>query len=169
MKTLYLLRHAKSSWTEPELADRDRPLAFRGLRATATLAEHLTRVRIRPDRVICSPARRAVETLEGIRRVLPTARVEVDEALYPGEPEALIGLLRNLPGECRSVLLVGHNPALEDLAGSLLTAEGHDPSVKRMRQKYPTGALATLEAPAEWGWLRPGSCTLQAFVRPRDL
>ena len=169
MKTIYLLRHAKSSWLDPELHDRDRPLSARGVRAIRALAGYLERERITPDLVLCSPARRARETLEAVRDAFPGAEALFDGDLYPGVPGRLVERVRALPRASRSVLIVGHNPALEDFAGLLLAAEGHDRSIKCMRWKYPTGALAILEAPIAWEAVVPGSCTLRAFVRPKDL
>jgi phosphohistidine phosphatase len=168
MRRVYLLRHAKSSWKDSSLADRDRPLAGRGRRAAAAIADHLEAEGIRPDLVLCSPARRTRETLERVETALGD-RVEVrfEEALYGASGVELLARLRALPPEPSSVMLIGHNPGLEDLALALAsTGDG----LARMREKYPTGALATIDLPAdEWDAIEADTGELVAYVRPRDL
>jgi phosphohistidine phosphatase len=168
MRRVYLLRHAKSSWKDSSLADRDRPLAGRGRRAAAAIADHLEAEGIRPDLVLCSPARRTRETLERLETALGD-RVEVrfEEALYGASEIELLARLRALPPEVSSVMLIGHNPGLEDLALALAsTGDG----LARMREKYPTGALATIDLPAdEWDAIEADTGELVAYVRPRDL
>jgi phosphohistidine phosphatase len=168
MRRVYLLRHAKSSWKDSSLADRDRPLAGRGRRAAAAIADHLEAEGIRPDLVLCSPARRTRETLERVETALGD-RVEVrfEEALYGASGVELLARLRALPPEPSSVMLIGHNPGLEDLALALAsTGDG----LARMREKYPTGALATIDLPAdEWDAIEADTAELVAYVRPRDL
>jgi phosphohistidine phosphatase len=168
MRRVYLLRHAKSSWKDSSLADRDRPLAGRGRRAAAAIADHLEAEGIRPDLVLCSPARRTRETLERVETALGD-RVEVrfEEALYGASEVELLARLRALPPEVSSVMLIGHNPGLEDLALALAsTGDG----LARMREKYPTGALATIDLPAdEWDAIEADTGELVAYVRPRDL
>jgi phosphohistidine phosphatase len=168
MKRVYLLRHAKSSWKDRSLADRDRPLARRGRRAAKAMAGHLEAEEIRPDLVLCSPALRTRETLE---RIEPAFRgdteVRVDEGLYGASEAGLFDRLRMLPEEIDSVMLIGHNPGLEEL-GLGLASEGE--GLVRMREKYPTAALATLELPAErWSDIERGSAALVGYVRPSDL
>lgn len=165
MKTLHLLRHAKSSWKDSSLPDRDRPLAGRGRRAAKAIAKHMRAQGIEPDLVLCSPARRARETLERIEPALGRGAVEVDPALYGGTADALVERLRAVPETIGSVLVIGHNPGLQQLAVGLAR-----PSDLRseLEGKYPTAALATLEL-ASWRDLRDGGATLAGFVRPRDL
>ena len=168
MRRVYLLRHAKSSWKDSSLADRDRPLAGRGRRAAAAIADHLEAEGIRPDLVLCSPARRTRETLERLETALGD-RVEArfEEALYGAGEAELLARLRAVPPEVSSVMLIGHNPGLEDLALALAsTGDG----LARMREKYPTGALATIDLPAdEWDAIEADTGELVAYVRPRDL
>lgn len=168
MKRVYLLRHAKSSWKDRSLADRDRPLARRGRRAAKAVARHLAAEEIRPDLVLCSPALRTRETLE---RIEPGFRGEVearvDEALYGASEASLFELIRTLPEEIGSAMLIGHNPGLEEL-GLALASEGE--WLVRMREKYPTAALATIDLPADrWSAVERGSGELVAYVRPTDL
>ena len=125
MPTLYLLRHAKSSWDDP-VADRDRPLAPRGERAAKHLAEHIRQRRLRPAIVLCSPAARAQATLELIRAALGRkADVRIDERLYGAGAGELLAIITATPSSAESLLLVGHNPAMHDLTLGL-TGDGDD-------------------------------------------
>jgi phosphohistidine phosphatase len=168
MKRVYLLRHAKSSWKDDSLADRDRPLAGRGKRAAKAVARHLEAEGIRPDLVLCSPARRTRETLELLEGAFADgAELTFDEALYGASESELLARLKELREEVGSVMLIGHNPGLEELALAL-AADGA--GLDRMSEKYPTAALATIDLPARrWSTVRRGSGTLVAFVRPKDL
>jgi phosphohistidine phosphatase len=168
MKRLYLLRHAKSSWKDRSLADRERPLAGRGRRAARAVADHLGTERVRPELVLCSPARRARETLERIEGALgDNVEVVFEEGLYGANEAGLLARLRALPREVGSVMVVGHNPGLGELALAL-ASEGAE--LARMREKYPTGALATIDLPVDsWSALERGGGELVAYVRPRDV
>jgi phosphohistidine phosphatase len=167
MKQLYLLRHAKSSWKDTSVPDRDRPLAGRGRRAAKALARHLREQRIEPELILCSTARRARETLERIEPALGTPSVQVEDDLYAASADALLERLRNVPDEVGSVMLIGHNPGLQDLALDLARAS---PTVRDLATKYPTAALATLAFPASsWQELDRDTAELVALVRPRDL
>ena len=169
MKVLYLLRHAKSSWDDPGLSDHERPLAPRGRRAAARIAEYLNREGIRPALVLCSSSRRTRQTLELVAAALPGVRVQVEAELYGADEVDLLQRLRRLPDAADSVLLVGHNPGLQDLAVAL-AGGGDAEALARIRAKMPTGALATLGAAVtRWRDLRPGGGELVAFVVPREL
>jgi phosphohistidine phosphatase len=167
MKTLYLLRHAKSSWNDETLADHERPLAGRGRKAAKRIAEYMRAEGIVPALGLCSSARRARETLE---RLLPgpngDMEVEIEDDLYAAGAEELLARLRRVPADVPSVLLIGHNPGLEQLAASLARAGERLPDLEA---KYPTGALAVLAFEGSWDGLRPGVAELTAFVQPRDL
>lgn len=169
MKRLWLLRHAKSSWDEPGLPDRLRPLAPRGRKTTKKLARYFEANPIAPQLVLCSPAVRATETWEGVKRGLPAeTRVNLDDALYGADADDLLERLRELPAEIDSVLVIGHNPGLGDLAQQL--AGAGDPGARdRLAAKFPTGALARLGVSTEWHDLRWGEATLDIYVVPRDL
>jgi phosphohistidine phosphatase len=167
MRTLYLLRHAKSSWDDPGLADHDRQLAARGIRAAASIAAHMRTAGIRPDLVLCSSARRTRQTLDLLGEAVPSgSAVRIEDGLYGAAATELLDVFRRLPPDPRRVLLIGHNPGVQDLA-LLLVATGEHRA--QAAEKYPTGALATLETDAEWADLRPGCARLADFVRPRDL
>lgn len=170
MKTLYLLRHAKSSWEDATVDDFDRPLARRGVEAAPRMAELMKQEGWIPDTVLCSAARRAVETLELIAPILQldgNARIERD--LYMADPQSMLDRLRALPEESSAVLLIGHNPGHERLAKKL-SGDGRKKALKRLRKKYPTGALAVIRfANRSWADVAEGSGYLEAFVRPKDI
>src|SRR2546423_8442596 len=167
MKRLYVLRHAKSAWDDPALADHDRPLAPRGRRAAKAIGRHLRAEGVEPELVLCSSARRARETLERIEPALGRRRVRVERELYGAGADALLERLHAVPDAVASVMLIGHNPGLEDLVLSLAR-----PADKRdeIEAKFPTAALATLAFDGEhWADLCPDAADLVAYVRPRDL
>lgn len=166
VKRLFLLRHAKSSWNDPGLADHDRPLAPRGRRASALIAEHLRRSRIRPALVLCSSAERTRETLEGVRPALGPVEVRFERGLYGASSEHLLRRLREVPDEVESVMLIGHQPAIQELA-LRLAAEGSE--LERLSAKFPTAALATLTFPGEWSELGQEGAELVAYVKPKQL
>lgn len=169
MRRLWLLRHAKSSWKDPVLADRLRPLAPRGGRTVGVVARHLRDEGVAPDLVLCSPAVRALETWEGVAPgVPPHTPVETDEAIYLGGAGELLRRLRDVPAPVRSVLVVGHNPGLQDLAVGL-TGAGDRALRQRLAAEYPTGALVTLDVPGGWRDLAWGVGRLVAYVVPREL
>lgn len=164
-----MLRHAKSSWDDADLPDRLRPLAPRGARAVRAVARHLRTAAVAPDLVLCSPARRAVQTWEGVAPGVPAGTtVEFDETIYHADGDALLARLRDVPSRVESVLLVGHNPGLQDLAIDLV-GSGEPGLRERLVTKLPTGAIVTLEVPGEWHDLRWGAGTLVAYVVPREL
>jgi phosphohistidine phosphatase len=167
MRLLYLLRHAKSSWDDPTLPDHDRPLAPRGRRASEAMAEHLRREGIAPELVLCSPSERTRQTLTAIESGLGgTADVRIEDELYAASAAALLDVLHELPDEVGSVMLIAHNPGIQDLAVSLA---GAGSVIERVRSKFPTAALATLELDGSWRELAPGGAELVAFVKPKDL
>jgi phosphohistidine phosphatase len=163
MKQLFLLRHAKSSWDDAGLADRDRPLAPRGRRATKVIARHLRDEKISPSLVLCSPARRTRETLEGVD---PGGEVKIEDELYGASETELVERLRRVPDATESVMLIGHNPAIHELSLSLA---GSGEKRAEMERKFPTAALATLTVPDHWRELGPGTGELVAFVTPKEL
>jgi phosphohistidine phosphatase len=167
MKRLYLLRHAKSSWKDVSLADHDRPLAPRGGRASKSMARHLRDRGIEPDLVLCSTARRARETLDRIAPALGTTAIEIEPGLYGASAHGLLGRLHDVPDEIESVMLIGHNPAMEELAIDLARPSA---AASDLAAKFPTGALAVLTFTAStWRELGDGTAELVELVKPRDL
>jgi phosphohistidine phosphatase len=166
---LLLLRHAKSSWNNSFLADHDRPLAPRGQRAAQALAGHVATLDPPPALVLCSTARRAQETLEPVRSRLPDdTEVLIEDDLYGAPAPVIVARLREVSEATPSVLVVGHNPGLEDLVRGL-GRDGEPGLIDRVRTKFPTGALATLTFDGPWKTLGSGAVTLEAFVVPGDL
>jgi phosphohistidine phosphatase len=167
MRRLYLLRHAKSSWDEPGLADHDRPLAPRGRRASKLIAEHLEWRGIAPELVLCSSSKRTRQTLSGIAGALgDETEVEFEPDLYAAPASELLDVLHGVSDEVGSVMLIGHNPGIENLTLDLARP---GPELARVRHKFPTAALATLEFDVGWRDLGPESCALVSFVKPKEL
>lgn len=169
MKTIYLLRHAKSSWGDAALADSDRPLNDRGKGAADAMAAFLAEAKIQPNLVLCSSAKRTRETLA---RILPglgnKVPAVIEEALYHAEAGDLLRRLHGVDNSLASVMLIGHNPGLEDLARRLASGGDAD-ALARLAAKYPTGALAVLEADVtRWRDLEKDGARLRAFVCPQD-
>jgi len=167
-RTVILLRHGKSSWSDSTLADIDRPLAPRGERASRKLAKYIRRRRIRTALVLCSPALRTRQTLEAIAASLgKRCVVEVVPQLYAASEQELLGRLQALPEPVSSVMLIGHNPGLQDLA---LVLASRGASLPQLEERFPTGALATLVVRGtRWGALSPGKAELVDYVVPRQL
>jgi phosphohistidine phosphatase len=166
MPTLYVLRHAKSSWDDPSLPDAERPLAPRGRKAARLLRDRLSREPIRPALVLCSPAVRARATLAELEPVLAGTEIRVEDELYGASADGLIARLRRVADSVESVLLVGHNPALQELVAGLARP---GPLRDEVERKLPTGALATLELDGPWVAVRRGGADLRALVLPRRL
>jgi phosphohistidine phosphatase len=166
-KRLYLLRHAKSSWENPALADHDRPLAARGRRSSRVMAEHLRSQRIAPMLVLCSSSARTRETLERIRASLgERIHVRIEDAIYGATAGDLLDLLHRVAPATESVMVIGHNPSLQELA---LTLAASGPELERLSEKFPTAALVTLTFAGDWEELAGGAAKLTAFVTPREL
>jgi len=178
-RRLVLFRHAKSAW--PDVADHDRPLARRGQRDAPVMGRWLRDAGLVPDQVLCSTARRARQTWQLAQASLDAAPpVTFERGVYEGTAADLLALIRQVPSAAGSLLVLGHNPAIEDLALMLAatgpdTENGQGPnatppgSLERMRAKFPTAAIASLEFPGTWPALTQGQARLTAFVTPRDL
>lgn len=170
MPILTLLRHAKSDWDDPVKRDFDRPLNGRGRKAAAIVGAYIRDQKIAFDHVYASPALRVRETIEGVESGLglPMA-VNYDQRIYMASGDELLDMVRETPDTVGHLLLIGHNPGLEDL---LLTLTEGRPSMLRSEAetKYPTAALATLEFDNQrWAEIGEGSASIVRFMRPRDL
>lgn len=168
---ILLLRHAKSGWGHPGLDDHDRPLNRRGERAAEAIADHIVRNAPRPDLILCSTAVRTRQTLAPLihRLMSPAPPIALEKGLYLASEDTLLERLRALPEEVRTVLLIGHNEGIGELAETMATS-GHLADLEALHEKYPTGALATLRvADGPWRDLASGMGELVSFVRPRDL
>jgi phosphohistidine phosphatase len=167
-KQLFVLRHAKSSWDDPGLADHERPLAPRGRRAVEAIAAHLHAEGVTPELVLCSSARRTRETLEGVG---VGGEHVIESDLYGASCEEVLERLHRVPDEVGSVMLVGHNPTLQALVLRLADDDGASSGsyLAEVRRKFPTGALATLTFVGAWEELSPRSARLASYVRPKSL
>lgn len=169
MRRLILLRHAKSDWPEG-IADPERPLAPRGRAAAPRIGGYIADEQLVPDRVLVSPARRTRETWELVCARLPAVKVVASEPrIYDASATRLLSVIREQPRDAHTLMLVGHNPGLEDLAG-LLAGGGSSAYLAKMSEKFPTGALAVIDLPVDdWNTVAPGIGRLDRFVTPRDL
>jgi phosphohistidine phosphatase len=170
-RLLLLVRHAKSAW--PDVADHERPLAPRGRRQAPLVGAWLRDHGYRPDLVLCSTATRARETWQLITGELETSpRVTPEQRIYGAAGTVLLDLVRQTPQAVSTLLLVGHDPGVPDLAGTLAgdcaggAAAG---TLRRMAAKFPTGAVAVLTVAGAWRDLDYGGARLTDFVVPRDL
>jgi phosphohistidine phosphatase len=169
MNELFILRHAKSSWDDPALEDHQRPLAPRGRRAVKLLATHLRSNQIEPVLVLCSSA---VRTRETCKSVSPSGELRIEPELYEASADQVLERLRRIPAAVPSVMVVGHNPAMQMLVLKLAdqpVATNDDWKIADVRRKFPTAALATFHFRCAWSELAPGCATLVDLVRPRDL
>jgi phosphohistidine phosphatase len=169
VKHLYLLRHAKSSWDDASLADHDRPLSKRGRGAARKVADYVQETGIRPELVLTSPSQRTRETLELVEPALAEAEVRFEPELYGASEAALLATLHGLPDDVESVLLLGHNPGMQQLAVAL-AGRGDADLVQRLRTKMPTAALVALTLPVDtWDEVTVGKGELVSYVVPREL
>jgi phosphohistidine phosphatase len=168
MKTLHLLRHAKSSWEQVELDDHERPLSKRGRTAASAMAKHMKRAGIEPDIILCSTAVRAKETLDPIAKKLKPKKVLFKRGIYEEPGRQLWKYVRALPERADTALMIGHNPGLHIFALALANID----SVERLPPsggKFPTAALATFSFDGRWKDLRPRTGRVVSFVQPREL
>ncbi len=164
MKTIFLLRHAKSAWGTPGLADIDRPLAERGRRTAPRMARVLSAPKWMPDAIITSPALRAQQTAQLVADAIGfSGELRLDERLYPGDAPAFFAVLRGLPPSVTRPLLVGHNPAMEAIAAALSQSAAEN-------FKIPTAGLLCFDVHcADWGRLVPGDGRLRWFLIPKTV
>lgn len=158
MKTLILMRHAKSGWEDPALSDHDRPLNRRGRLAAALMGAWLVEDGLTPDRALVSSAARTVETW---RRMGAPCEAEVREALYLAPAAGLIEAARRGGGEADTLLILAHQPGMQG-AAETLTSRGAVPS-------FPTGAAAVVTFDGDWEDLAPGAGRLKTFAAPKLL
>ena len=168
MRRLMLLRHAKAV-PQGMLADENRPLAERGRSDTPKIAEFAASRGLLPDLALVSPALRTRETWELFAAALPAQPVDRTEPrLYSAPTERILYLVREIGAEVRALLLVGHNPGLEDLA-RVLTGSGDTDALIRFGGTMPTASLAVIDMPGEWENLQPRTGRLEFFVTPKSL
>jgi phosphohistidine phosphatase len=168
MLRLILLRHAKSD-RPAGVVDLERPLNPRGRKAAPRMAAYLAEEGLVPERVLVSPARRTRETWDLAKDALGEIPQDSVEAIYEAPASALLRAVRNAPTDAATVLLIGHNPGIQDFAVKL--AQGGSREAKaRLRTQFPTAALAVIDFEAEaWSGIDWGGGRLERFVTPKDL
>lgn len=160
MKTLYILRHAKSSWDNPSLADFERSLNERGLKTAPLIGKIIFTNNYQPDLMLSSPARRAEQTAVLVKEAGKiNAEIQFDERIYEASPQRLVQVITELKTDTESLMLVGHNPGLEGLI-RFLTGES---------QTMPTAALAVIDLTVQsWAEADSQCGTLRTLIRPND-
>ncbi len=168
MRRLILLRHAKSD-RPAGMRDLDRPLNKRGRRAAPAVGERIAAEGLRPDLALVSPSQRTRETWAAVKGALGDPREETVPEIYEAEAEDILAAIRTTPDEAETLIVVGHNPGLGDLAVTLV---GQGPRGLRalLASEFPTAAFAVIGFEAEtWAGLAPGQGRLEHYVRPRDI
>lgn len=168
-RTLYLLRHAKSSWRDASQTDMERPLNARGRAAAKRMGAHIATLGALPELVICSPAARTEETLEIVQSCFAAPLPSRSERrIYGGRVKDLLSILQSIPGDVHTAMLVGHNPYLSMLAIHLAEKSAHAPN--KLKMGMPTAALVHLELDcARWEDVGQGCGKIVRFVTPKEL
>src|SRR5262245_35683737 len=165
MLRLMLLRHAKSSWPSSGTQDAARPLSDRGEAAARLMGGYMARHSLLPDRVLCSPARRTRQTWAGIAAQWPgDIDVVFDQRLYVATPQTILAIVRAQDDAARTLLVIGHNPGLQE-AAELLIAAGDVELRERLREKFPTAALAVIDFTTnKWNSIHERSGLLDRYI-----
>ena len=169
MRTLYVLRHAKSDWGDSSLRDFDRPLNSRGWKAAMAMGREMRERGFSPDLVLVSPAVRTTETLARVEEGFGESfKSESIRGIYLAETETLIDLVRGAPTEAGQLMIVGHNPGMHEIV--LMLTAGPQELRNDAASKFPTAALAEISFDVgDWTDVTRGSGRIRSFVKPRDL
>jgi phosphohistidine phosphatase len=169
LKTLYVLRHAKSDWGDSSLRDFDRPLNERGWKAAKSMGREMRARGLAPDLVLVSPAARTTETLARVEEGFGEKFGAVEERnIYLAETETLLGLVRGAPADSDRLMIVGHNPGMHELV--LVLSEGPQDVRADAAEKFPTAALAEISFDVrDWTDVAAGSGQIRSFLKPRHL
>lgn len=161
MKTLYIFRHAKSSWDNPNLADFDRPLNERGIKSVPVMGEMMLKNNFQPVIILSSPAVRAKETTNLLKSYANwQTKIAFDERIYEASPQTLLNVISEINEAMESAMIVGHNPGLEGLIKTL-TGEC---------EPLPTAALAVIDLKTEnWGEIINQGGSLREIIRPKEI
>jgi phosphohistidine phosphatase len=172
MKTLILMRHAKSAWDAGQVSDHNRPLSDRGRETAPAMGQWLKAQKLKPDLILCSTATRVSETLDLLRPSLPPETpVKALEALYMALPREILTVLAKVKEKDKvdTLMVIGHNPGIGSLA-HWLAGQGDKRALERMKDKFPTAAVAVIDfdIPA-WRDIEGEQGTLRQFMTPREL
>jgi phosphohistidine phosphatase len=167
MSRLFMLRHAKAGWAEPGMRDFDRPLEPIGRTDADAIGAAMRACSYIPQLVLCSSAKRARETLDWIARHIDNGRVIYSDSLYSTDAAGYVDFIRET-ADADEVLLVGHNPMMEDVAEAL-SGDGDANAKAVLHQGFPTSALAVIRFPGKLSETAPGKGYLEAFLTPADL
>ncbi len=168
MKSLLLFRHAKSDWGSPGLKDFDRPLNTRGKQAAEHMGRWLSENQLQPQWLICSTAQRARQTLQGLRQhlAIPDGRINYQDRLYLAAVTTLLEAMAQCPRDGGAVMMIGHNPGLEELLHYLC---GPGLPLSSKGKLMTTATLAQVHLPDDWRQLSPCCGTLQRIIRPSEI
>ncbi len=169
MRRLILLRHAKSDWPDG-VPDHERPLAKRGRRTAPLMGTYLVKQGLLPDLALISTARRAIETWELASAACGrTIAWKEEPRLYDAAATTLLDIVREAPRRIGTLLIVGHNPGLEEFAG-ILIGKGPEPALSALHQKFPTAGLAVIDfAVQDWTEIADGLGELELFQTPKSI
>lgn len=169
MPRLCLFRHAKSDWFAGPAGDFNRPISAYGKRDAPLVSAHLVAEGWKPDRILCSPAKRARQTLEIVAGFFDgDPDVLYPAGLYDASSADYASLIRNHGGDAETLMIIGHNPMTHETAVRL-AAPGHAPAATGLARKFPTSALAVLDFDTAWKDLEDQSGNVIAFIKPADL
>ncbi|MEJ7644014.1 MAG: histidine phosphatase family protein [Chryseolinea sp.] len=165
MKTLLIVRHAKSSWDVSNVNDFERPLSSRGKRDAPRMAKRLKEKKVFPDLMLSSPAKRALSTTKKIAKILgyPKSSIKKDQSLYHADEETMLSVVRDLNDKHTKVMIFGHNPGLTDFVNSIMTAE------QQNFDNIPTcGVIAFQFETSQWNNITWGAGKLLFFDYPKS-
>jgi phosphohistidine phosphatase len=167
---LLVLRHAKSEKAAPGMLDRERPLNARGVRDAATMGAYIAHHRLAPDLAVVSTARRTRETWERLAAELSAPPPPLyEQRLYSAGADAILAAIRHIDGTARTLMVIGHNPGLHELARTLI-ASGDVEWRERLNERLPTAGLVVIDFAADdWRKLHAHGGRLERFVTPRSL
>lgn len=170
MLTLSLLRHAKSSWSEDDLSDYDRPLNKRGKTAAPAMGNYIAQNNLQPDLILCSPAKRARETMNLMLKAFPTEpEIRFEDTLYHASPRVILEHVQAYGMDYPHILVIGHNPGFHAFA-LRMTKSASPKDMTALLENYPTAALAVLDLDApSWNQVKEGEAHLRLFMMPKAL
>ena len=172
MKDLFILRHAKSSWSDPFLDDFDRPLNKRGKQACVDMGQWIHNQNITPELVLCSPAKRAIDTLKRVKKgQMAFGKKKFEASLYLASPSELLNLIKKVPAKVSSLMLIGHNPGMHELILQLVNTKAlqseQAQSFQQIVYKFPTTGFAHLQFNvSDWVDVAPFTGKLYRMMTP---